>query len=183
MAGKKPVGAIEISDTIDHEPFRTVITYFAKLKSNGYCLDVVAIDAGADTLVDRNEWMAARLSELPKDKPVIVLVGALHTLKKVDWTVPTGKPYAAEILAGKGFRVKSFPQRWIPGECPSNSIRQQRFVEASDPEALSILNESLLSLLNAELAISAEGVVDGFIVWECDSPPRVDSPHSGVGES
>ncbi|WP_404361580.1 hypothetical protein [Methylotuvimicrobium sp. KM1] len=182
MADEKPVGAIEISETIDHEPFRTVIAYFAKLKSNGYCLDVVAIDAGADTQVERNEWMAARLAGLPKDKPIIVLVGALHTLKKVAWTVSTGKPSVAEILAGKGFRVKSFPQRWIPGECPGNSIRQHRFVGASDPEAATILNESLLSLLNAKPAISAEGVVDGFIVWGCDSPPRGDSSHSGVGE-
>lgn len=167
MAGEKPVGAIEISDTIDHEPFRIVIAYFAKLKSSGCCLDVVAIDAGADTQVERNEWMATRLAELPKDKPIIVLVGALHTLKRVDWTMPTGKPYAAEILAGKGFRVKSFPQRWIPEECPGNSIRQQRFVDADDPEAATILNESLLSLLNAKPAESVEGVVDGFIVWEC----------------
>lgn len=169
MAGEKPVGAIEISDTIDHEPLRTVIAYFARLKSSGYCLDVVAIDAGADLFVDRNEWMATRLAELPKDKPIIVLVGALHTLKRVDWTVSTGKPSVAEILAGQGFRVKSFPQRWIPEECPGNSIRQQRFVEASDPEAATILNESLLSLLNAKPAESAEGVVDGFIVWVCDS--------------
>ncbi|MBE0435235.1 MAG: hypothetical protein IBX56_05455 [Methylomicrobium sp.] len=167
MAGEKPVGAIEISETIDHEPFRTVIAYFAKLKSSGYCLDVVAIDAGADTIADRNEWMATRLAGLPIDKPIIVLVGALHTLKRVDWTVSTGKPYVAEILADKGFRVKSFPQRWIPEECPGNSIRQHRFVDAGDPEAAIILNESLLSLLNAETAESAEGVVDGFIVWEC----------------
>lgn len=86
-------------------------------------------------------------------------------------------------MAGQGFRVKSFPQLWIPGECSGNSIRQQRFVEASDPEAATILNKSLLSLLNAKPAISAGGVVDGFIVWECDSPPRGDSSHSGVGES
>ena len=169
MAGEKPVGAIEISVTIDHDPYRLMIDYFAKRKSRNSCLSVVAIDAGADLFVDRNEWMATRLAELPRDKPIIVLVGALHTLKKVDWTVPTGKPSVAEILAGQGFRVKSFPQRWIPGECPGNSIRQQRFVGASVPEATTILNESLLSLLNAKPAESAEGVVDGFIVWVCDS--------------
>lgn len=152
-----------------HEPFRIVIVYFAKLKSSGYCLDVVTIDAGEDATADRNEWMAARLAEVPKDKPIIVLVGVLHTLKKVDWTVPTGKPSVAEILFNQGFRLNSFPQRWIPGECPGNSIRQQRFLDADDPEALSILNESLLSLLNAKPAESVEGVVDGFIVWECDS--------------
>lgn len=169
MASEKPAGAIEISDIIDHEPYRLMIHYFAKRKARGSCLGVVAIDASKEATVDRNKWMAARLSSLPTDRPVVVLVGALHTLKKVDWTVPTGKPYAAEILANQGFRVKSFTQRWIPKECPSNSIRQQRFVEASDPEALTILNETVLSLLNAETAESAEGVVDGFIVWECDS--------------
>lgn len=169
MAGERPAGAIEISDIIDHEPYRLMIHYFAKRKARGSCLGVVAIDASKEATVDRNKWMAARLSSLPTDRPVVVLVGALHALKKVDWTVPTGKPYAAEILSGKGFRVKSFPQRWIPRECPEHSKRQQRFVDASDPEALTILNETVLSLLNAKPAVSAEGVVDGFIMWECDS--------------
>ncbi|MGD7036599.1 hypothetical protein [Methylotuvimicrobium buryatense] len=46
---------------------------------------------------------------------------------------------------------------------------------------MTILNKTLLSLFNAKPAISAEGVVDGFIVWEYDSPPRGDSLHPEEG--
>ncbi|MGR9115135.1 MAG: hypothetical protein ACU85E_05165 [Gammaproteobacteria bacterium] len=49
-----------------------------------------------------------------KDTHVLALLGSLHTLKKVDWLTKAGKSKVAQILAKKGLRVKSFPQRRIP---------------------------------------------------------------------
>lgn len=45
--------------------------------------------------------------------------------------------------------------------------RVSRFVSADSSEALTILNESLFSLINATPPKSAAGVADGFLVWEC----------------
>lgn len=101
-----------------------------------------------------------------------MLLGALHTLKKTDWLVAAGKPRVAEILSDKGFRVRSFPQRWLPERCPGNNGRKSRFVSADSPEALTILNDSLMSLINAKPHASANGVVGDFILWECSNTPH-----------
>jgi hypothetical protein len=162
-----PVSDIDIPVSVDHLPMRKLIGHMARLKTRSPCLSVVAIDAGLDNPSDRDEWMATKLANLAGDRPILVLIGALHTLKKVDWLVKTGKPSVAERLATKGFRVRSFPQRWIPDQCGAGESRHQRLVDANTPEALSILNGSLMSLINAQPHESAQGVVDGLILWEC----------------
>lgn len=167
LAKRASVSDIVIPDAIDHPPMRQMIKHMAYLKKTLPCLNVVAIDAGIDDPNDRDEWMAKKLSEIAGDRPILVLVGALHTLKKVDWLVSTGRPSAAEILASKGFRVKSFPQRWIPNQCEGGGHRNLRLINTENPEALTILNDSLMSLINAKPHESAKDVVDGFILWEC----------------
>ncbi|MGJ0484388.1 MAG: hypothetical protein ACR65R_07625 [Methylomicrobium sp.] len=169
-----PVSAIDIPASIDHLPLRALITHLATLRTRSSCLSIVAIDAGPDNPNDRDEWMATRLSKLAGDRPILVLIGALHTLKKVDWLVKSGKPSVAERLAAKGFRVRSFPQRWIPDHCRAGENRNQRFISTDMPEALTILNDSLMSLINAKPHESTRGVVDGFILWKCDSRSRLE---------
>ena len=78
----------------------------------------------------------------------------------------SGRPSVAELLSNKGFKINSFPQRWIPDKCKAQK-RASRFVSPDSPEALVILNESLISLINATPPKSVAGVVDGFLVWEC----------------
>jgi hypothetical protein len=165
-----PISDIDIPASIDHLPMRKLIGHMAILKTRSHCLSVVAIDAGLENPNDRDEWMSARLAKLAGDRPILVLIGALHTLKKVNWLVKTGKPSVAERLATKGFRVRSFPQRWMPDHCEAGKSRYQRFVSANAPEALTILNDSLISLINARPHKSAQGVIDGLILWECGDP-------------
>jgi hypothetical protein len=162
-----PISDIDIPASIDHLPMRKLIGHMARLKTRSPCLTMVAIDAGLENPSDRDEWMAKRLAKLVGGRPILVLIGALHTLKKVDWLVKSGKPSVAERLSTRGFRVRSFPQRWIPDQCGARESRYQRFVDAEKPEALSILNGSLMSLINAKPQESAQGVVDGLILWEC----------------
>jgi len=166
------VSDIDILASIDHLPLRALIKHLATLRTRSPCLNVVAIDAGPDNPSDRDEWMASRLSKLPSDRPTLVLIDALHTLKKVDWLVKTGKPSVAERLSVKGLAVRSFPHRWIPDQCGAGESRNQRFVSADSTEALTILNGSLISLINAKPHRAAKGVVDGFILWECGSSER-----------
>jgi hypothetical protein len=75
-------------------------------------------------------------------------------------------------------RIKSFTQRWTPKEYSNSDIRHSRFVSADSPEVVTILNKSMMSLLNAKPHTSIEGVMDGFILWECDSLPRDNKTHS-----
>lgn len=167
MQGRAPVSAIRIPPVIDHPAMRSMIDGLAKLDTQEDCLKIKAIDTGIDTDVGRDEWMAKKLSELPTDKPILVLLGGLHTLKKVDWTFTRGKPFVAEILVNRGFPVKSYPQEWFPKTCEDGQKRASRYISADDPAALAILNESLISLMNAKAHRSTKDVVDGFVVWEC----------------
>jgi hypothetical protein len=172
MTASAPVSDIDIPASIDHLPMRKLIGHMVMLKMQLPCVSVVAIDAGPDNPSDRDEWMAGRLANLVGDRPILVLIGALHTLKKVDWLVKSGKPSVAERLTRKGFSVRSFPQRWIPDQCEAGESRQQRLVSAEKPEALDILNDSLMSLINAKPHTSAQGVIDGLILWECGDQPK-----------
>lgn len=164
VKGRAAISAIEIPFAIDHQGMRTLIEHLIKLKSLTPCVDIEAIDADQD----RDENMANRLAEFSHDRPILVLLGGLHTLKKVDWMVASGEPAVTEILVKRGFHVKSYPQRWLPEKCGKEQGRASRYVSADDPEALPILNESLMSLINARPHRSAKGVVDGFVVWECN---------------
>jgi hypothetical protein len=164
------VSSINIPASIDHPAMRQLIEHLAVLTTQSACLNVMAIDEGPNNSRDRDEWMAERLANLVGDRPILMLIGALHTLKKVDWLSKSGKPSVAEILAAKGFPVRSFPQRWLPEKCDKEERRHPRFVNADSQEALTILNESLMALINAKPHQSAQGVVDGFVLWECDSP-------------
>jgi hypothetical protein len=161
------VNEIALWPPLDHPPYRNIIEHFAELKRQGQCIKVVGIDSGVNSNIDRDLWMALALAEQDGDAPVLVLLGALHTLKRVNLNNRTGRPSVAEILTTRGFRVKSFPRRWIPDDCAGNELRTGVFVSSKSPQALALLNESMMSLINAKPHKSAPGVVDGFVVWEC----------------
>jgi hypothetical protein len=163
MAGRSPVSKIKVPVVIDHDGMRWLIEQLADIKRHSPCLKVEAIDADHD----RDENMADSLADFPTDKPILALLGGLHTLKKVDWTAKSGEPAVAEILVKRGFRVKSYPQRWLPEKCENEQGRTGRYVRADNSEALPILNDSLMSLINAKPHRSTRGVIDGFVVWEC----------------
>jgi hypothetical protein len=169
MAGTAPVSSITIPYAVDHHHYRNLLKHLARIKKISTCFTVLAIDSGPGNPTARDEWMTQLLSEQVGKTPILVLVGSLHTLKKVDWTVPTGKPFIAELLTDKGLSVNSFPQNWIPEECEAGNQRSFRFMGNDDPGALTILNDSLMSLMNAKRHTSAIYVVDGFILWECSN--------------
>jgi hypothetical protein len=45
--------------------------------------------------------------------------------------------------------------------------KHYRYIHADSPEATKLLNDNLLTLLNADKPKAANGVVDGIILWEC----------------
>ena len=122
IQGRASINEIVLWPPHDHPPYRRMIETFAGLNRQGQCIKVVATDSGLNNNIDRDQWMALSLAEQRGDAPILVLLGALHTLKRVNWNIRSGRPSVAEILTATGFSVKTFPQRWIPDNCASNEI-------------------------------------------------------------
>ena len=124
------VSDIEISSIIDHPAYRKMIADLVTQQRNGACLKLLAIDAGDDIDMGRDEWMAISLARLVGETPVLALLGSLHTLKKVNWdlSMTNGSPSVAEILSEQGYNVKSYPQVGLDTEC-GNSL-QYRLISA-----------------------------------------------------
>jgi len=177
MQTRAAVDGIALWPAVDHPPYRRMIEHFAEHKRQGQCIKVIAIDSAMSNTIDRDLWMALSLVEHAGNTPVLVLLGALHTLKRVDWLNTTGRASVAELLTRWGYRVKSYPQRWLSDNCANGDMQKGRFVKAESPQALAMLNDSLMSLINAKPHHSAAEVVDGFVVWECDSLSRDNLPH------
>lgn len=167
MEGQAKAEQISLWDSIDHKPYRDMIGSFSAAKQSGKCIGVLAIDSGTDNKTHRDEWMATLLAKQVGNKPILVLVGGLHTLKRIDWTHPGGKPPVAEILAKSGIAVHSYPQRWLNDTCGGNAIMQGRFMEADNPKALGIINRTLVSLVKSKPLKSLKDAVDGLLLWEC----------------
>jgi hypothetical protein len=110
--------------------------------------------------------MAIKLTEHVGRIPILALVGNLHTLKKVEWdhAIIKKEPHVAEILASQGQNVKTYPQIWLDRDCNTRN----RYIYAGTPEATKLLNDKLFALLNAYKPQTANSVVDGIVVWECD---------------
>lgn len=163
--GKAHADEVSYWPEVDHPAYRRMIQDFAELKRQGQCIKIFAIDSGIGNVIDRDLWMALTLAQQNENTPVLVLLGALHTLKRVDWKIESGRASVAETLTRWGYRVNSYPQRWLPRTCADN--RTAVFVDDRSPLAPGILNGSLMSLINARAHKSAVGVVDGFILWQC----------------
>ncbi len=163
--GREAISDIEISSIIDHPAFRHMIDDLVKLQKQNSCLKLIALDAGDDINLDRDEWMSIKLAEHAGEVPILVLLGGLHTLKKVDWdlSMTKGSPSAAEILSLQGYNIKTYPQIWTNKTCAD----QNRFIKTGESESLSLLNNHYISMLNAFKYKTAEGVVDGILLWEC----------------
>lgn len=160
------VADIEIPPMIDHPSFRSLIDDLVRMKRRSNCLKLIAIDGGMGLSVNRDEWMAEKLAKQISKTPILALLGNLHTLKKVDWKTPMSKafPYVAEILVSQGHRIKTYPQIWQDKTCNTRN----RFISSDEKKTVSLINQNLISLLNASKYETINDVVDGAILWECE---------------
>jgi hypothetical protein len=163
VAGKSTVSDIEIPSMIDHPPFRSLINDLAKTARNNDCLKLIAIDAGLEMGIRRDEWMAKILVEQLSQVPILALLGNLHTLKKVEWNFTKASPYVAEILVSLNYRIQTYPQAWLDKTCGTHN----QLVPSDRKEATEIINNNLISLLNASEYETVKDVVDGVILWKC----------------
>ena len=114
----------------------------------------------------RDKWMAKMLADhINNQAPVLALLGSLHALKKVDWNIPNSKvsPYVAEILASQGHRIRTYPQIWLDRVCNN----RKQLISSDEEKATRLINNELISLLNAFEFKSVNNVVDGVVLWQC----------------
>lgn len=166
IQGNAKVSDIEVAPPIDHPDFRILIENLAEIQKRNNCFKLIAVDADIKLKTDRDEWMAKELTKQIGQTQILVLLGNLHTLKKVDWNPEITKksPYVAEILTTKGYAVQTYPQIWLDRTCNTRN----RFIRADSSEATELLNTSLFSILNASKPKTAVNVVDGVVLWECN---------------
>lgn len=162
--GQIDASEIVVDPIIDYPEYRKMLAKLIALKKRGSCIEVAAIDAGDEIDMNRDKWMSIRIMELAKRLPVLALLGDLHTLKKVNWLSENiDSPFVAEILANSDFEVRSFPQVWE--KCSRD--HQYKFIPGDSRKALALLNDNLVSLLNADDFASTKHVIDGIILWQC----------------
>lgn len=101
IQGVASVDQIELWSAIDHLPYRLMIAYFARFKLQDCCINLIAHDSSLGKSVNRDQWMAMNIAEGMSQPPVLVLLGALHTLKKIIRNLKQSKahpPFVAELL-------------------------------------------------------------------------------------
>lgn len=162
--GRINVEAIKIPPMIDHADYRTMLTNLANMKRGGVCINIIAIDADGKTMTRRDEWMVKVIENQNKTRPILALLGNLHALKKVDWSVDGPLPYFAELLTLSGHDIRTYHQIWKDKTCSSYKTK---WVSPDSNEATMLINSSLIALLNAFESDSVEKVTDGLILWEC----------------
>ncbi|SFU33239.1 hypothetical protein SAMN05216339_101379 [Nitrosomonas eutropha] len=161
--GKADISNITIPPMIDHPAYRIMIHDLAEMKRGGKCLKLLAIDADLKTSSPRDEWMAMVLENQTGRTPILALLGGLHALKRVDWSREDPSPFVAEILVERKHKVKTYPQVWKNKNCHAD----KRLISSDTEEAAKLINDSLISLLNAYDYETVKDVVDGVILWEC----------------
>lgn len=162
--GKADISSVVIPPMIDHPAYRVMIHDLAEMKRSGKCLKLLAIDADLKTNSPRDEWMAMVLENQTKGTPILALLGSLHTLRRVDWSREDPSPFVAEILAERKYVVKTYPQVWKDKNCHTYNL----LISSDTEEATRLINDGLISLLNAYDYETVKSVVDGVILWECN---------------
>lgn len=160
---KEIVSNIKIPTIIDHPAFREMIAEFIQIKQDGGCLTLLAIDADMKNSSPRDKWMAKILSSKLTNQPIIVLLGNLHALKRVDWNFKNDQQYVAEILSSSHHNIKTYLQIWDEDKCNYRA----HFISPDGHRAVDLINKHITSVLNAYEYKSVLDVTDGIFLWEC----------------
>jgi hypothetical protein len=99
---------------------------------------------------------------LISSNPVLVLVGNLHALKRLQWESGRDNPYLAERLVRRGVQVLTVLQEWEP-DCEK---RVGRLLNISHPQAVEALRLTV-SVTSAHPPEKPGEVVNQVVMWEC----------------
>lgn len=167
VQGIGPVSDVVLHPIIDHPPYRDMLGRFRDLRQVGKCLKVHAIDSPREEPGPKDEWMAREVHKLVSSGPVLVVVGNLHALKRIQWESGKDDPYLAERLARQGLPVVSVLQEWETA-CEE---RKSSLLGVRHPHAAAALR-SIMSPVAAHPYETPEEAADYVTVWECIETER-----------
>lgn len=148
-----------------------IITNINDLIREGRCIKIYAVGSPSTVPVESAAWMEKELPKLVKQDsvPFLLVVKLKDSLKYFEWNSSgQGKPFLAERLGQKGFKVASVLNYWQPNYC--DDVETVETISTSDPLA----NSYVTKLIYAEveyLPKEASTVADAVNVWKCDIDP------------
>ena len=168
VRGEGTADAVRVFWVIDHPGYRDLLAELAHL-AHGSCMEVLAIDSAPDVAESRDARMAARLAPYIGRRPVLVLVGRIHALRRIAWDAGAkAERPLAEHLAAQGGRdtVVSVLQDW-PRPC--DGPPSPRLVPVDSAQGAQAISTTFRVLAAAPPADPREAA-DFVVVWECDAP-------------
>lgn len=142
MSGNGSIAEIVVDPIIDHAGYREMLSALRGIIAEGRCLHVIAIDGTPET-IDRDAWMADVLKPYVDKGKVVCLLGRLHAAKRIHWEDGRQRPFLAERLASKGYRVCSAQQLWgckeVGGVTP---LTVEDVAEILDPVAANVPDDA-----------------------------------------
>jgi hypothetical protein len=153
---------------IDSPAFQNMLVELSMLnRIHGSFITLAAIDA-LDSERIRDAAMAryirTHLASGQFDR-VVVLVGNLHTIRKMHWTEDAGRkaPFLAERLVDAGVRVTSVMQD-LDAAC--GGLRHPTFYLVSDRKGLAAVRRQV-DTIKHHPAMDMRQAADGVVVWQC----------------
>ena len=153
---------------IDPPAFQNLLVELSKLnRTHGPFITLAAIDARGSERV----WDAAMARHIRNHLAsgqfdrIVVLVGNLHTIRKMHWTEDAGSqtPSLAERLVEAGVQVTSVMQD-LDAEC--GGLRHPTFYPVSDRNGLAAVRRQL-GKMKHHPAMDMRQAADGVVVWQC----------------
>ncbi len=153
---------------IDSPSFQKMLVELSVLyRTHGPLITLAAIYARDHERV-RDAAMArhirTRLASGPFDR-IVVLVGNLHTIRKMRWTEDAGRktPFLAERLVDAGVQLTSVMQD-LDAEC--GGLKHPIFYPVSDRKGLEAVRRQV-DKMKHDSAMDRWQAADGVVVWQC----------------
>jgi uncharacterized iron-regulated protein len=151
--GKLEVEDIRISEIVTSPSYREVLKQARALK-----LAIVAIDSEIPSPVSRDQYMAQNVAAYMRNHPQtrgIVIVGARHVLKGIEW-VCSDSPSLADYLKGfETFSVVPWPDADDTTLPVAMDVSPERFTGVKMP---------LLKAMNVQPQVCVASTADGIIL-------------------
>lgn len=152
-AGRIEVEGIRISGIVTSPGFCEILKQARKLN-----LAIVAIDSEVPTLTSRDEWMSrnvvAHLRSNPQTRGIVV-VGARHVLKGIEWACSTAPSLADYLKDFDAFSVVSWPDADDTTLPVAMDVTPLKFTGVKMP---------LLRAMNVQPHVSLASTADGIIL-------------------
>lgn len=165
LNGEQKFRQLKFNPYIDGNSYIDLLLGLRKLKAEGKCLKVFAIDKPDTSPVERDAWMSSQVEKIVGENPLLVLSSNLQAIKNVEWlNSDINIRFLAQRIKHKGIRTASIIQYWTKGEC--SEAREYKFLLARGPRATNYVNVILNSIDAKETSLPTQ-VTDTIIVWKC----------------